>query len=71
MPKVIFKKTKTVVGISNTIDLPERLLPRVASRLGKQSVAFKAYTSRDLIEILKSRCGLWWRMIFFGFEYYF
>eukprot|EP01083_Nonionella_stella_P060267 157475_1 len=32
-----------VIGIANTMDLPERLLPRVSSRLGTQRVVFKPY----------------------------
>eukprot|EP00946_MAST-07B_sp_MAST-7B-sp1_P001819 g1819.t1 len=33
-----------VVGIANTMDLPERLLPRISSRMGLERVKFKGYT---------------------------
>jgi origin recognition complex subunit 1 len=49
-----------VVGISNTMDLPERMLPRVASRLGLHRVPFRAYQADELTEIVLSRlraCG--------------
>ena len=29
-----------VIGVANTMDLPERLLPRIASRLGSRSYLF-------------------------------
>jgi origin recognition complex subunit 1 len=46
-----------VIGIANTMDLPERLLGRISSRMGSNRVPFKAY-SRDQIElILKKRLG--------------
>ena len=32
-----------IVGIANTMDLPERILPRVASRLNNR-VGFRSYT---------------------------
>jgi origin recognition complex subunit 1 len=44
-----------VVGISNTMDLPERMLPRVASRLGLHRVPFRAYQTDDLAEIVAAR----------------
>lgn len=28
-----------IIGVANTMDLPERLLPRIASRLGGRSAA--------------------------------
>ena len=44
-----------IVGVANTMDLPERVLqPRVASRLSTR-VAFKSYTREQLQEIVKSR----------------
>lgn len=49
-----------VVGISNTMDLPERMLPRVASRLGLHRVPFRAYQADELAEIVAERlraCG--------------
>ncbi|KAJ7557482.1 hypothetical protein O6H91_05G128300 [Diphasiastrum complanatum] len=48
-----------VIGIANTIDLPERLLPRIASRMGLQRISFSPYTHHQLQEIIHSRlCGI-------------
>jgi len=44
-----------VIGIANTMDLPERLLPRVASRMGTTRVVFKAYKKEQLIQIIEHR----------------
>ncbi|CAJ1418450.1 unnamed protein product [Effrenium voratum] len=44
-----------VVAIANTMDLPERLLPRVASRIGVQRVSFNAYSRDQLKAILVNR----------------
>lgn len=44
-----------VVAIANTMDLPERLLPRVASRIGVRRVSFNAYSRDQLKEILVKR----------------
>jgi origin recognition complex subunit 1 len=47
-----------VVGIANTMDLPERLSKRSLSRLGGQSlsrIAFKAYTHEQIFTILSHR----------------
>eukprot|EP00931_Biecheleriopsis_adriatica_P101294 TRINITY_DN76464_c0_g1_i1.p1 TRINITY_DN76464_c0_g1~~TRINITY_DN76464_c0_g1_i1.p1 ORF type:complete len:949 (+),score=181.62 TRINITY_DN76464_c0_g1_i1:32-2878(+) len=44
-----------VVAIANTMDLPERLLPRVASRLGMLRVNFKPYQRSQLKTILEER----------------
>ncbi|CAE7566221.1 orc1 [Symbiodinium natans] len=44
-----------VVAIANTIDLPERLLPRVSSRLGIRRVNFEAYNRDQLHTILADR----------------
>jgi len=44
-----------VVAISNTMDLPERLLPRVASRLGVLRVDFAPYGRPELRAILSER----------------
>ena len=42
-----------VVGIANTMDLPERLLPKLSSRLALQRIVFKPY-NRDQIEKIVS-----------------
>ena len=48
-----------VIGIANTMDLPERMLPRVVSRLssfgGLQRITFAPYTQIQLQKIIKSR----------------
>ena len=46
-----------VVGISNTMDLPERLLPRVESRLNIRRVNFLPYSHQDIAAILSDRLG--------------
>lgn len=44
-----------VVAISNTMDLPERLLPRVASRFGIVRVNFQPYNRDQIAKILSDR----------------
>ena len=44
-----------VVGISNTMDLPERLLPRVESRLNIRRVNFLPYKFEDIEAIIADR----------------
>jgi origin recognition complex subunit 1 len=46
-----------VVGISNTMDLPERLLPRVESRLNIRRVNFHPYDRSALESIITDRLG--------------
>ncbi len=46
-----------VVGIANTMDLPERLLPRIHSRLGLERVIFQGYTVSQIETIMKTRLG--------------
>lgn len=43
------------VAISNTINLPERLLPRVASRFDIVRLDFEAYSKAQIYEILRTR----------------
>ncbi|CAN0162790.1 unnamed protein product [Pylaiella littoralis] len=43
-----------VVGIANTIDLPERCLPRVSSRVTSR-LTFRPYRKEQLCEILQAR----------------
>lgn len=42
------------LGIANTMDLPERVLPRIASRLGLNRLVYAPYTSAQLMTILDS-----------------
>lgn len=44
-----------ITAISNTLDLRERLLPRVASRVGMERVDFPPYTRAELHTILRAR----------------
>lgn len=44
-----------VIGVANTMDLPERLMPRIASRLGGRRVVFQPYTRPQLVAIIDSR----------------
>jgi len=44
-----------VVAIANTMDLPERLLPRVSSRLGMLRLNFQPYNRAQLKTILANR----------------
>eukprot|EP00913_Durusdinium_trenchii_P030933 g28971.t1 len=48
-------KAEALVAISNNIDLPERLLPKVCTRLGFDRVDFRSYTRDEILEILQSR----------------
>ncbi|WOL11678.1 origin of replication complex subunit 1-like [Canna indica] len=41
--------------IANTLDLPEKLLPRISSRMGIQRLCFGPYTYQQLQEIISSR----------------
>ncbi|XP_077209975.1 origin of replication complex subunit 1-like isoform X2 [Tasmannia lanceolata] len=44
-----------VIGIANTMDLPEKLLPRISSRMGIQRLCFGPYNFQQLQEIISSR----------------
>jgi len=44
-----------VIGISNTINLPERLHPRVQSRLGVEVCIYRSYTIKEVVDILRGR----------------
>ncbi|RVX12887.1 Origin of replication complex subunit 1A [Vitis vinifera] len=43
-----------VIGIANTMDLPEKLLPRISSRMGIQRLCFGPYNYQQLQEIISS-----------------
>ncbi|RXH82629.1 hypothetical protein DVH24_002401 [Malus domestica] len=43
-----------VIGIANTMDLPEKLLPRISSRMGIQRLCFGPYNYQQLEEIVSS-----------------
>ncbi|GMQ00763.1 hypothetical protein CsSME_00047699 [Camellia sinensis var. sinensis] len=44
-----------VIGIANTMDLPEKLLPRISSRMGIQRLCFGPYNYQQLQEIISAR----------------
>jgi origin recognition complex subunit 1 len=44
-----------ILGISNTINLPERLHPRVQSRLGAERCIFQSYKVQEVVDILSFR----------------
>ncbi|KAG8379675.1 hypothetical protein BUALT_Bualt07G0113700 [Buddleja alternifolia] len=44
-----------VIGIANTMDLPEKLLPRISSRMGIQRLCFGPYNYQQLQQIISSR----------------
>lgn len=44
-----------VIGIANTMDLPEKLLPRISSRMGIQRLCYGPYNYQQLQEIISSR----------------
>ncbi|KAK9154976.1 hypothetical protein Sjap_002456 [Stephania japonica] len=44
-----------IIGIANTMDLPEKLLPRISSRMGIQRLCFGPYNYQQLQEIITSR----------------
>ncbi|KFK23920.1 hypothetical protein AALP_AAs52427U000100, partial [Arabis alpina] len=44
-----------VLGIANTMDLPEKLLPRISSRMGIQRLCFGPYNYTQLQEIISTR----------------
>lgn len=44
-----------VIGIANTMDLPERMLPRLGSRLGLNRLTYPPYNSEQLTTILNMK----------------
>ena len=44
-----------VIGVANTMDLPDRLLPRIASRFGSARLPFAPYGPAQLREIVEAR----------------
>ena len=44
-----------VISISNTLDLPSRLLPKIRSRMGNNKIMFKPYNKEELRIIIKDR----------------
>jgi origin recognition complex subunit 1 len=44
-----------VIGVSNTLNLPERLQPRVQSRIGNRRCYFKSYNVKEIQSILQAK----------------
>ena len=44
-----------VISISNTLDLPNRLLPKIKSRMGNNKIMFKPYNKEELRIIIQDR----------------
>ena len=44
-----------VISISNTLDLPNRLAPKIKSRMGNNKIMFKPYNKDELITIIESK----------------
>ena len=49
------KRRLVVVGVSNTMNLPERLHPRVQSRIGSKRIFFKSYNVNETVAILSAK----------------
>lgn len=49
------KRRLVVVGVSNTLNLPERLHPRVQSRIGSRRIFFKSYSVNETVAILNAK----------------
>ncbi|KAH7649370.1 ORC CDC6 like AAA+ ATpase [Cryptosporidium bovis] len=47
-----------IIAISNTMDLPEKLIPRCTSRCGYARINFSPFSVNDMIKILESRLGI-------------
>lgn len=47
----------TIIGIANTMDLPERLHPRIGSRLAGRRLVFHPYQRDQLETIMRTRLG--------------
>lgn len=49
------KNRLIVIGVSNTLNLPERLHPRVQSRIGSKRIFFKSYNVDETVAILMAK----------------
>ena len=51
-----YKKARiATLCIANTIDFPERLMPKIVSRMGNRRLTFKTYTGKQIEEIVAER----------------
>lgn len=44
-----------IISIANTMDLPERMQSKIASRIGNNRLVYTPYSESDIREILSSR----------------
>lgn len=44
-----------IACIANTLDFPDKVLPKINSRMGKNVLIFKPYSSEEIFQILKER----------------
>lgn len=47
-----------VIGIANTLNLPDRLSQRLSSRMGQKRMFFAAYDTDEIVTIIKKRLGM-------------
>lgn len=47
-----------VIGISNTLNLPERLHVRLQSRIGSERCMYASYSIDESMKILKGKLGI-------------
>jgi origin recognition complex subunit 1 len=53
--EMLSKRRLIVIGVSNTLNLPERLHPRVQSRIGSKRIFFKSYSVNETVAILNTK----------------
>ena len=47
----------TILAIANTMDLPERFLPKIKSRIGETRLVYKCYNQQQIEDIISDRLG--------------
>jgi origin recognition complex subunit 1 len=47
-----------IIGIANTLDLPQRLMARISSRMGSRNLIFAPYNSQDIKTIIEQRVSV-------------
>ena len=46
-----------IISIANTLDFPNKLFPKIQSRMGRNVLVFKPYSSSEIVSILNERLG--------------
>jgi Cdc6-like AAA superfamily ATPase len=49
------KANLIIIGIANTLDLPEQLMARISSRMGNRRLVYTPYSSKQIHEIILQR----------------